>query len=330
MNARWTRVGAAVVVGLLVVVGASCQQPAAPASGAPAAAAKEAKKLRFSAGSMGSSGYTWGAAASALLKKHNNIELSVRSGETTQNALLLEKGEVELGTTNGVSLFEVYADKVDQSRIRMITAMFPVSWILVVKKDNPANSLADLKGKRISVGVGGSTSVVTNEQVVTALGMKKEDFKFEYLATGAGASALRDGKVDVWAHIVGIPAPPHIEMARMPGGIKVLSIPPEELEKVVKKYPSAGYFVTKYPPNVIPTVDYEFTGLASWLLVAVRDDFPEQLGYDIIKTVDGRIDELRELYVTARDSTAANTAKFVPYKLNAGSERYLKEKGLKK
>lgn len=327
---RWTRIVSVAVTSLLVVVALGCQQPAAPAAGGQSGPSKEAVKLRFSAGSMGSSGYTWGAAASALLKKHANIEVSVRSGETTQNALLLEKGEVDMGSTNGVSLFEVYADKVDQTRIRILTAMFPVSWLLIVKKDNPANSLADLKGKRISVGVGGSTSVVTNEQVVTALGMKKEDFKFEYLATGAGSSALRDGKVDAWAHIVGVPAPPHIEMARMPGGMKVISIPAAELEKVANKYPSAGYFVTKYPPNTIAGIDYEITGLASWLLVAVRDDFQEPLAYSIVKTLWENGNELRELYVTARDTSADSTAKFVPYKLHPGAEKYLKEKGLKK
>ncbi len=61
---------------------------------------------------------------------------------------------------------------------------------------SPIRSLDDLKGKRVAVGAKGSGMEAHARVVLGAIGLSFDDVRPMYLAFGAGATALREGKAD--------------------------------------------------------------------------------------------------------------------------------------
>lgn len=69
---------------------------------------------------------------------------------------------------------------------------------ILVPKDSPVQSLADLKGKRIAVPQGSSAHGLAL-LALKSVGLTPKDVQLVYLAPAAGASAFNSGQVDAWS-----------------------------------------------------------------------------------------------------------------------------------
>jgi len=314
------------IIGVAVLAGCQAQQPAAGTPGA-------GKILRAATGSMGSSSYTLTAAAAKLLKKYANIDLAVRSGGTAENPLLLERGELDVANATGVGLFEVYKDDVPNRPLRVLQSRFPASEVLMVPKNSPINSLSDIKGKRIGIGVQGSSGVVVYEHIITALGISKSDVSSQLVSSAASVTSMREGSLDGFLGLIGIPAPPLIDMASSPLGLKMVNLTEEECKKVQQKYPAASYVCGKYSASLIPGyTGPDFTTIDTYDHWLVKDTFSEDLAYTIVKTLAEHQKEWEEMYSLAKNSTPENIVKNTPpaLKFHPGAAKYFKEIGVLK
>jgi sulfonate transport system substrate-binding protein len=69
---------------------------------------------------------------------------------------------------------------------------------IIVPKDSPIHTLADLKGKRIAVPQGSSAHGLALLALKSA-GLTPKDVEFVYLSPAAGGTAFNTGKVDAWS-----------------------------------------------------------------------------------------------------------------------------------
>jgi TRAP-type uncharacterized transport system substrate-binding protein len=85
--------------------------------------------------------------------------------------------------------------------------MFHIPFHIVVPADSPIKSFADLKGKRVSVGIraGGEANLFL--RLLDVYGMKEGDVKIEFLGKGEGTSAYKDGSVDAMTFLCPLPCP---------------------------------------------------------------------------------------------------------------------------
>lgn len=87
---------------------------------------------------------------------------------------------------------------------------------LVVRKDSPTRTLADLRGKKIAATKGTDPYLFLLRSLAT-VGLKKTDIEHVGLQHADGRAALEQGKVDAWAGL-----DPHMAASELEGGARLL------------------------------------------------------------------------------------------------------------
>src|SRR3977135_943125 len=97
--------------------------------------------------------------------------------------------------------------------------------------------MADLKGKRVSTGSGGSATEVVAFRVIEAAGLDKDkDMKRERLGVAESVNAIKDRKIDAFFWVGGIPTAAVTDLAATPGGKIKLIDHGDTVEKMNAKY----------------------------------------------------------------------------------------------
>ncbi|MDG1472092.1 MAG: TAXI family TRAP transporter solute-binding subunit [Ascidiaceihabitans sp.] len=212
--------------------------------------------------------------------------------------------------------------------LRTIAALFEEHIHLVALADSGINSVADLKGKRVSLDEPGSGTYVDAKLILDANGLSVDDVTAEALKGGAASEALRNGKIDAFFVVTGYPTGSLVELASATD-IKLVPIDGAGAEALIAKY---GFFAA----SDIPEGAYE--GVATTPTVAVGAQWftnaneSDDLIYEITKALWN--DESRKLldvgHAKGKTITPATALNGVGVPLHAGAERFYKDAGLLK
>jgi sulfonate transport system substrate-binding protein len=131
---------------------------------------------------------------------------------------------------------------------------------LVVRKDSPIRTLADLKGKKIAATKGTDPYLFLLRALASA-GLKRGDIEHVGLQHADGRAALEQGKVDAWAGL-----DPHMAASELEGGSRLLyrnvafntygflnvredflAAQPQAVAKVIKAYEKARAWLRANP-----------------------------------------------------------------------------------
>ena len=212
--------------------------------------------------------------------------------------------------------------------LRSIAALFPEHIHLVAKADSGINSVADLKGKRVSLDEPGSGTYTDANLILAAYGLSTSDITAEALKGSAAAEALRNGKVDAFFVVAGFPTGAVVELASAED-IKIVPITGPEAEGLVEKY---GFFASSdIPAGAYQGVDATTTLTvgAQWITIAKEDD---ELIYNITKALWN--DKTRKLldvgHAKGKTITMETAMDGLGVPLHPGAERFYKEAGLLK
>src|SRR6516164_4745191 len=149
----------------------------------------------------------------------------------------------------------IFADEGPIKKLRAIASLFPESLHVVVHADGPVQTLADLKGRRISLGQTGSGTLVDARIVLAASGLTEQDLSAEYLRSGTAAANLSEGTLEGFFLIGGVPLPAVRALAATTP-IRLIPIPDDVLSKIQEKY-------GPYDRSVIPADTYPGVGVAT-------------------------------------------------------------------
>ncbi len=210
--------------------------------------------------------------------------------------------------------------------LRTIAALFEEHIHLVALADSGINSVADLKGKRVSLDEPGSGTYVDANMILGAAGLSTDDITPEALKGGAAAEALRNGKIDAFFIVAGYPTGALVELASA-ADIKLVPIDGAVAETLTSKY---GFFaVSDIPEGAyegIATTSTVAVG-AQWFTSAKEDD---ELIYQITKAIWN--DKSRKLldvgHAKGKTITLESALNGIGVPLHAGAERFYKEVGL--
>ena len=210
--------------------------------------------------------------------------------------------------------------------LRTIAALFQEHIHLVALANSGINSVADLKGKRVSLDEPGSGTYVDALLILGANGLDKDDVKAEALKGNAAAEALRNGKIDAFFVVTGYPTGAIVELASSTK-IKLVPISGSGADQLTRKY---GFFAK----SDIPAGAYEGVATtptvavgAQWFTSSNEDD---DLIYEITKALWN--DESRKLldvgHAKGKTITPQSALAGVGVPLHAGAKRFYKEAGL--
>jgi len=167
------------------------------------------------------------------------------------------------------------------TKLRAIANLFPEAVHLVVSRDSGIESVADLRGKRISLDRKGSGTRVDALLILKAYGVRLKDITAEARPVGEAVDLLREGELDGFFMVVGTPSTAVAELAN-DSLIRLIPISGPKADKLRKNYPffSADRIAAGTYFNV-PATETLSVG-AEWLVSA---DMPEELVYRITRAL---------------------------------------------
>lgn len=210
--------------------------------------------------------------------------------------------------------------------LRTIAALFEEHIHLVALADSGIDSVADLKGKRVSLDEPGSGTYVDALLILEANGLSADELTAEALKGNAASEALRNGKIDAFFVVTGYPTGALVELSSA-AKIKLVPIDGEGAKALTDEY---GFFTSSSIPDDayegVAGVDTVAVG-AQWFTSAKED---EELIYGITKALWN--DESRELldvgHAKGRTITPDTALMGLGVPLHAGAERFYREAGL--
>jgi TRAP transporter TAXI family solute receptor len=129
----------------------------------------------------------------------------------------------------------IYEGKPKVDELRAIGNLYPESVHIVTKKGLGAKSVADLKGKRVSLDEPGSGTLVNAKAILAAYGLSEKDIKPEYLKQQQCAEKLKDGSLDAYFQTTGFPQGTLTELAAT-NGFELLALAGPEADKLQAQY----------------------------------------------------------------------------------------------
>ncbi|MCO6186263.1 TAXI family TRAP transporter solute-binding subunit [Rhizobium sp. L1K21] len=213
--------------------------------------------------------------------------------------------------------------------LRAIAALFPEHIHLVASAESGINSVADLKGKRVSLDEPGSGTYVDAKLILEAAGLSESDIEVEALKPDASSDALRNGKLDAFFFVGGYPTGAIVELASS-APIKLVPIDGASAEALTSKY---NFFsVSDIPGGTYEGVDGDVSTVAvgaQWLTSAKADD---TLIYNITKALWN--ENTRKLldggHAKGKVITLDSALDGLGVPLHAGAEKFYKEAGVLK
>jgi TRAP transporter TAXI family solute receptor len=262
------------------------------------------------------------------------VATAVASNGSVANINAIQGGSMESGFTqsdvaywahSGTGLYEGKGKVED---LRLIATLYPETIHLVARKDAGIKSVADLKGKRVSIDEPGSGTIVDARIVLAAFGLTEDDIDAEHLKPGPAGDLLRDGGLDAYFFVGGYPTGAISELATS-AGISLVPITGPEVDKMLSEY-------SFFAKDAIPAEAYSGVGetptisvAAQWVTSAKQ---PEDLVYNITKVMwnDATRASLDAGHAKGKLITLQNAVTSLGIPLHPGAERFYKEAGVLK
>jgi TRAP transporter TAXI family solute receptor len=296
-----------------------------------------AQNVSIATGGTGGVYYPLGGGMAAVLSKYvQGMQATAEvTGGSVANLQLIGTGKPYLAMTMVDAGLDAYKgqDKFTGKPVpvRTLMVMYPNRMHVVSIEGRGVAKMADLKGKRVSTGSGGSATEVMAFRVIEAAGLDKDkDMKRERLGVAESANALKDGKIDAFFWVGGLPTAAVSDLAYSPG-TKIKMIDHADLvAKMNQKYGNL-YVQDRIPKDTYKGMDADNRQATVMNLLVAHQNMDEKTAYNIVKAVFDHRDELIRVHKEAENFKLENqksaAAGGIPW--HPGAVRYFKEKGVK-
>lgn len=169
--------------------------------------------MTMGTGSTSGTYYGYGGVLGNQIKSTAGITVNVVSTDGSKaNILGIDAGNYQLGTVQSDVM--AYAWKGTRSfeadgkinSFRVVGGLYAEAVQLVTMRAD-IKTVADLKGKKVSIGAAGSGVYFNAIDVLGAAGLSEKDIQPQYQSFGDSADALKDGKIDAAFIVAGAPTP---------------------------------------------------------------------------------------------------------------------------
>jgi TRAP transporter TAXI family solute receptor len=239
-----------------------------------------------------------------------------------QSELALVMVDAALDALNGADKFK--NNKVD---VRTLMVLYPNRMHVVTVEGRRINKMSDLKGKRVSTGSPGSATEVMAFRVIEAAGLDRDkDMKRERLGVAESTNAIKDGKIDAYFWVGGLPTAAVTDLAASPGMKIKLVDHADVVDKMNAKYGNL-YTTGVIPPKTYPGQDApNHISVVQNILVA-NASMPDQMAYNIVKTFIEKQPELVAVHGEAKSIALENQiTKNSPIPWHPGAVKCFKER----
>lgn len=272
-----------------------------------------------------------GAVANIWNTKIENMNVTAQAtGASAENLRLISKGDAEYAIVqndvmdyayNGTDMFE--GQKLPN--ILTIGTLYPEVVQIAASKKSGIKTIADLKGKRVSIGDAGSGVEFNAKQILEGYGLTFDDIVKNNLSFKESAEGLQNNTLDACFITAGVPNSALQELA-FTNGLVLIPVDGEAAEKICKKY--SFYTKTIIPGGTYKGSEEDVAALAIKATIAVNANLDEATVYSMTKALFENLDELSQAHAKGKEVSAAAAVTGISVPFHAGALKYFKELGL--
>lgn len=288
-------------------------------------------ELTFTTGGTSGTYYAFGNVLAQYITNNSDVTVTAVSGTgSADNIDSLDIEDAQLGFVqndvanyayNGIR-FARYEGKPVNS-FSALCALYTET-VQLVTCNPDIKSVADLKGKSVSIGSQGSGVYFNAMDFFAAYDMTEADINPQYLSFGDSAEALKDGKIDAAFVVAGAPTPAVTDLATSKG-CYLIGLDDEHVEKL--KAISGAYAESVIPAGTYEGIDEDITTVGVKATIIANGQVSDEEAYTIVSTIFEGKDAITEQHAKGAelDLEYASTCG-LPY--HPGAAKYFAEKGI--
>src|SRR6201991_1482164 len=262
--------------------------------------------------------------------KISDVKTRVQATKASvENLILLQQGRGELAFTLGDSLKAAWDGdeeagfKTRLDKLRIIGAIYPNYIQIVATADSGIRTLADLKGKSLSVGAPKSGTELNSRAILAAAGLSYKDIgKVEYLPFAESVDLMKNRQLNATLQSAGLGVASLKDLSTSTD-ITVVAVPKEVVDKIGPPFVSV-----KIPANTYTGQDKDVPTAAVVNYLVTSSAVSDDLAYQMTKLIYESLPELANAHAAGKEIKLATAATGSPVPLHPGAIRYYKEKGL--
>jgi TRAP transporter TAXI family solute receptor len=295
-----------------------------------------AENISIATGGTGGVYYPLGGGLASVLSKHvPGMQATAEvTGGSVDNLKLVSTGKTYIAFSMADAGQDAYRgeDKFKGNKVPLKTLMvlYPNRMHVVSIDGKGVNKMADLKGKRVSTGAPGSATEVMAFRLIEAAGLDKDkDMKRERLSVAESVNAIKDGKIDAFFWVGGLPTAGVTDLANTPG-TKIKMVDHAEVVAPMNKKYGNLYVEDVIPKDIYRGMDTDNKQATVMNILVAHETMDDKTAYNIVKTIFDKRDDLIAVHKEAMNFKLSNqTNAATPIPFHPGAIKYYAEKGIK-
>jgi len=288
-------------------------------------------RLLMATGGTAGTYYPFGGAMAAVISNHTNANVTIiASGASADNIQQIGMGDAHLALAqndvmyyafNGVG---IWSETAPVTNMATLMTLYPETIQIVVEADSGIYTVADLAGRRVSIGAPGSGVEANATQILAAYGISRDDITEQNLGFGPSADAMRDGLIDAFFVTAATPNTAIMELSTA-RDLRILPIGNAAATSLMADYPF-------YIRMVVDSSDYSWLDAPVYTLAVQATliaslDMDEQLAYDIVKALIENAAEVEAGHSRGADISPYNAVQSISVNFHPGARRFFEEIG---
>lgn len=220
---------------------------------------------------------------------------------------------------------DMYADKSPITSFSAVMSCYP-EYVQIIANKN-ITSIADLKGKKVSVGDAGSGVEFNARQILAAYDIDIEsDITKNNQSFADSADSLKNGTIDAAFVVAGYPTTAVTELAASGYEFNLLSLDEEHANKLMEEYGFYTYGVI--PADTYKCVSEDVPAVAVMATIIARNDVSEDLIYALVKGIFDFQDQIAAGNAKGEELSMETAVSGIDIPFHPGAEKFFKDNNI--
>jgi len=292
---------------------------------------KSVTNLTFATGGTSGTYYPYGMAlAKTFNSKIPGLNITVQAtGASSENIRLVSEKKADIAIVqNDVLSYAFEGTRLFNdnpvSGLSTVATLYMEVVQIVVSPGSKINSIADMKGKRISVGDAGSGVEANADQILATANLTFKDLIASNLSFKDSGTAFQNGKIDGFFVTSGIPNIAVQEISETKP-LKILPLRLQEISQLLTDY--SFYIPYTIQKDAYKGLTAEVGTIAVKATLIVREDLDEKLVYNLTRAIFENKEEISKSIEKGKELDIYEAVKGISVPLHPGAKKYYNEKG---